>query len=163
MEIRIGRSEESDVVIRNQSVSRNHGILMFENGKYYFTDLNSSNGSYVNGNRIEGTIEIQYTDILKLGTELIPWNNYVNSTNDSFKEPNLHINEPTKPDEQGPTQIHETQRIVSDNSEQAQHINQEVQKNQSHKQPKGIGCSAIALSLVSLFFTLVGLAILVIN
>lgn len=75
--LRIGRDQTNEIIISDQTVSRNHGIITFEtNGNVYFEDLNSSNGSFVNGNRIYGRIRLQDTDILKVGKALVPWHDY---------------------------------------------------------------------------------------
>jgi hypothetical protein len=75
--IHIGRSETNDIVISDTTVSRNHGILTIEGGNYFYEDLNSANGSFINGNRIVGKIQLKKTDILKLGKSLLPWQNYI--------------------------------------------------------------------------------------
>ncbi len=46
--IEIGRSVKCDVSIDQESVSRRHARLTFDNGRYKLTDLGSTNGSYVN-------------------------------------------------------------------------------------------------------------------
>jgi pSer/pThr/pTyr-binding forkhead associated (FHA) protein len=74
---KIGRESDNDIVISDQTVSRNHGIIYFEpDGSTYFEDLNSSNGSFVNGNKIYGRVQLQNTDILKVGKALVPWQEY---------------------------------------------------------------------------------------
>ncbi len=47
--ITIGRHPECDVFIDDASVSRRHAEVVFENGHYYISDLNSRNGTYLNG------------------------------------------------------------------------------------------------------------------
>lgn len=50
---RLGRQLDNDLVFKEQSVSRNHAEIRFENGKYILVDLQSSSGTYVNSSRIE--------------------------------------------------------------------------------------------------------------
>lgn len=50
----IGRGNDNDVVLGSKSVSRNHALLSVLNGKLYIKDLDSSNGTFVNDERIEG-------------------------------------------------------------------------------------------------------------
>ena len=89
--LRIGRDNNNDIIISDQTVSRNHGIITFEsNGNVYFEDLNSSNGSYVNGNRIFGKIRLQDTDILKVGKALVPWHDYKNRLGGLGGQPHSH-------------------------------------------------------------------------
>ena len=93
--IHIGRLETNDVVIPDTTVSRNHGIFTIEGGNYFFEDLNSANGSFINGNRIIGKIQLKKTDILKVGKSLVPWQNYITyDTPKNEKAPSEPIHEP---------------------------------------------------------------------
>lgn len=60
--LRFGRSQSNDIVIDDLTVSRNHGVFLYENGKIWVKDENSSNGTYVNGTKIAEKTEINYTD-----------------------------------------------------------------------------------------------------
>lgn len=48
-----GRAESNTVTIRDAKVSRQHAQLQQQGNEYILIDLNSSNGTYVNGERIE--------------------------------------------------------------------------------------------------------------
>ena len=50
---RIGRADDCEVSIRNDFVSRYHASVGFENGSWWLTDLNSSNGVFVGGQRVQ--------------------------------------------------------------------------------------------------------------
>jgi len=50
---RIGRSEESDVFLVDPSVSRTHAIVEVDGVEPIVRDLGSTNGTFVNGERIE--------------------------------------------------------------------------------------------------------------
>ncbi|WP_213954122.1 MULTISPECIES: FHA domain-containing protein [unclassified Variovorax] len=49
---RIGRANSNDVVIDSDRVSRFHATLTVESGAVWIRDLDSSNGTFVNGHRI---------------------------------------------------------------------------------------------------------------
>ena len=50
----IGRGNDNDVVLGSKAVSRNHALLSVLNGDLYIKDLESSNGTFINDERIEG-------------------------------------------------------------------------------------------------------------
>ncbi|MCX7944364.1 MAG: FHA domain-containing protein [Deltaproteobacteria bacterium] len=50
--ILVGRAPEVDVFIPNLSVSRKHGRIFKKNGKWYYEDLCSTNGTYINNSRV---------------------------------------------------------------------------------------------------------------
>ena len=51
-ELKFGRRESNDVVLRFPNVSGEHCVLTLENGYWFLTDLDSQNGTKVNGSRI---------------------------------------------------------------------------------------------------------------
>jgi DNA-binding NtrC family response regulator len=65
--LRIGRSEPADVVVRDKSLSRLHAELRNEAGRVWVRDLDSLNGIFVRGNRINGDAEVHIGDELRLG------------------------------------------------------------------------------------------------
>jgi hypothetical protein len=53
--VRIGRSDQNDIVLADpgKSVSRFHAELRFDQGRYSIVDLNSQNGTWVAGTRVQ--------------------------------------------------------------------------------------------------------------
>ena len=49
----VGRGSDNDVVLGSKQVSRNHALLSVLNDKLYVKDLNSSNGTFINDERID--------------------------------------------------------------------------------------------------------------
>ncbi len=49
---RIGRSEESEIVLVDHSVSRAHAVIEVRGGEPFVLDVGSTNGTYVNGRRV---------------------------------------------------------------------------------------------------------------
>ncbi len=77
-QIKIGRGDGCDVVINDVAVSREHlEIFQDDEGNTFLTDLNSSNGTFVNGSRITGSIMLSSNDIVKVGNSVLPWRNYL--------------------------------------------------------------------------------------
>ncbi len=86
-QIRIGRNQDNDVTIDDTSVSRHHATIVQTASGFIICDNNSSNGTFINGQRIEDEAVLKQNDILKLGTVLVPWKNYfeVNSAREEHK------------------------------------------------------------------------------
>jgi pSer/pThr/pTyr-binding forkhead associated (FHA) protein len=62
----IGRSSSCDVVLRNDSVSRRHAMIVRHGQRYFLTDLGSTNATYVNGRQV-AHCEVLPGDRLQLG------------------------------------------------------------------------------------------------
>lgn len=60
---RVGRSETSEIVLNDPSVSRTHAVIELSGGQARLRDLGSTNGSFLNGRRVE-------TEPLRDGDEL---------------------------------------------------------------------------------------------
>ena len=70
--ITIGRNKENnDVVVNDNKVSRNHlQIIRDDQGNFSVLDLNSTNGTYVNGQRISGEVPLKVADELEIGDRI---------------------------------------------------------------------------------------------
>lgn len=77
--ITIGRSSENDIVVDDFKVSRVHLQLVFNDGICSIVDLNSSNGTFVNGQKINGEVQLQPNDVIRIGNTTLPWQEYVNT------------------------------------------------------------------------------------
>jgi len=66
-EVSLGRGEENDIVIPHASVSRSHARLLKRNGAYELTDLNSTNGSFVDDRQIRGSTVVSSGSQVRLG------------------------------------------------------------------------------------------------
>ena len=67
--ISIGRNKNSQIVINNNTISKDHAILEFdEDYNCIIKDLNSSNGTYVNGQRLKTIpLKLRTGDKIKFG------------------------------------------------------------------------------------------------
>ncbi len=66
-EISIGREAGSDVFVNDVEVSRQHARLTDQAGNYILEDLGSTNGSFVNGQRVVGSRILRPGDTILLG------------------------------------------------------------------------------------------------
>jgi len=57
------------------SVSRRHARISVEGSVLHVEDLGSTNGTYVNGTRVEGSQELRVGDILQLGESRLRYEN----------------------------------------------------------------------------------------
>ena len=62
----IGRRNTNDLIISDKAVSGNHCELTFVDGKVYIEDMNSTNGTFIDGERISRK-ELKNGDIIILG------------------------------------------------------------------------------------------------
>ena len=67
----IGRGRQADVVLNDPNVSRQHAEIRPRGGSWVITDLGSTNGSQLNGRRIEGTEVLRPGDEIELGASVI--------------------------------------------------------------------------------------------
>ncbi len=60
--MRIGRSDENDVVITDDGVSRFHAELLYRNGALWLADSGSRNGVFANGVRVTAAQQLKVGD-----------------------------------------------------------------------------------------------------
>lgn len=66
----IGRADLSDIVLDDQFVSKQHALLVYEEGVVILVDLNSANGTTVNSRRVKRTV-LRNNDIVVIGDHRI--------------------------------------------------------------------------------------------
>lgn len=64
--VRLGRHPECEVVIDVNAVSRFHAHVLREGDHFFLEDLQSRNGSFVNGQRVDGRILLHDNDRVKI-------------------------------------------------------------------------------------------------
>ncbi len=62
--INIGREEENGIVLSHVGVSKRHACIEWNCGVPYICDLQSTNGTFVNGVKISGKVQLQEKDII---------------------------------------------------------------------------------------------------
>jgi hypothetical protein len=66
----LGRRPYNDIVIDNLAISGEHAVLQLSGGEVYMEDLNSTNGTYVNGKAIKKQM-LQNGDVIEVGKYMI--------------------------------------------------------------------------------------------
>ncbi len=70
----IGRTNGNDLVISGRTVSRRHARLWFNNGRWFIEDLQSANGTLVNGMRVNQPLALNDGDVINFGDETVVFN-----------------------------------------------------------------------------------------
>ena len=69
--LRIGRSRNNDLVLEDQSVSRNHAEIVQHPEGFYLVDIGSKTGIYLNGQRLDEPKLLRNSDTIRLGNTTI--------------------------------------------------------------------------------------------
>src|SRR5512144_1039407 len=66
-EINVGRVQGNDLMLPKGNVSKRHARLLYRDGRFIVTDLNSTNGTYVNRRRITQATIVREGDRIYVG------------------------------------------------------------------------------------------------
>lgn len=66
--LEIGRSRGSGIALHDSEVSRRHARLAAHDGTLFVEDLESKNGTFLNGRRVTESIEVREGDAIDVGT-----------------------------------------------------------------------------------------------
>ena len=95
-ETTLGRGTTNNIVLADQEVSRRHARILFDATGYILEDFGSTNGTYVNGRRISGSVHLQNGDQIALGEAVILQFESVDSPT-VVAEPVFHVEETADP------------------------------------------------------------------
>ncbi len=70
----IGRMNGNDLIIAGHTVSRRHARLWFDAGRWWLQDLDSNNGTLLNGKRIVQATVLNDGDVINFGDEVVVFN-----------------------------------------------------------------------------------------
>ena len=65
--VTLGRGSSADITVEDTGVSRRHLEIVEQDGAYLAVDLGSTNGSYINGQRLMGRAEITNGSVIEMG------------------------------------------------------------------------------------------------
>lgn len=66
-ELTIGRSTDSSLILRDDYTSTHHARLMVWNGQWMLQDLDSTNGTFMAGNRVTSPVPVTLNTPMKVG------------------------------------------------------------------------------------------------
>ena len=64
----IGRRVDAAIPVEDSKVSRDHALVDYRNGFFYLVDLGSTNGSFVNGRKVQNAVRLNLGDHVRFGT-----------------------------------------------------------------------------------------------
>jgi hypothetical protein len=65
--VKLGRTAPADIVLSHKSVSREHCIIGLANDELFVTDLNSTNGTFIDGERVGRATILPVGSVVQLG------------------------------------------------------------------------------------------------
>ncbi len=81
----VGRGREADVRIQDVGISRKHACLVIGGEQVTVEDLGSTNGTFVNGGRVDGKVVLNDGDKLQFGTSTILRFTYQDEMDEEFQ------------------------------------------------------------------------------
>lgn len=69
-DVTIGRKRDNSIVLMDQHVSGYHARILVRSNGLFLEDLNSTNGTFVNDNKIKGKAKLSNKDRIKIGTAI---------------------------------------------------------------------------------------------
>jgi hypothetical protein len=70
-QITIGRDPTNTITINDAEISRRHARLSYQGGKYVLEDLGSTNGTFVNGQRLAGPRVLKSGEVVSFGEQIV--------------------------------------------------------------------------------------------
>jgi pSer/pThr/pTyr-binding forkhead associated (FHA) protein len=70
-QITIGRDPNNEITINDAEISRRHARLTYQGGKYILEDLGSTNGTFVNGQRLAGPRVLKPGEVVSFGEQIV--------------------------------------------------------------------------------------------
>lgn len=71
--VKVGRGFDNNIVLQNTKASRNHLVIVKQENIYKVRDLNSTNGTFINGSKINSNVfyNISTSDIIRVGDTVL--------------------------------------------------------------------------------------------
>jgi len=82
----MGRSPQAELRLDDDGISRNHARIRSETGRSWVQDLDSRNGTFVNGERITSDVELKDGDKIQVGRGTVLRFGFQDALDESFHE-----------------------------------------------------------------------------
>ena len=93
--ITIGRGKDADIPLEDSKASRIHCAVRYWDGIFVMRDMNSSNGTLLNGEKVE-VVKLNSGDVIKIG------NTEIKVTSEGTKSDVTVVSRPERSDDEGP-------------------------------------------------------------
>ena len=152
----VGRDPESDIVIDDIEISRNHLVITRERETFQIEDLNSTNGTFLNGKKIKKQTVIKNGDLISLGENHVL--EFVVEKIDEVTEPSqLDQEEPLEEvtqDEEKITKVEDSQKVRAPKIKPDKNNRKKKtssQKADDQKKPAWVIILLVALAFIVIF------------
>jgi transcriptional regulator with GAF, ATPase, and Fis domain len=109
--VTIGRAPTNAIVVKDERCSRNHAEVFQSQGRWTLRDLDSRNGTLVDGSRIQSDYTLQAGDVVRIGNTHLA---FVNDLSQAFPDSHTVLRSAQAVDESPPGQA--TEEDVDDES-----------------------------------------------
>ena len=93
--ITIGRASDNDIIINNMGVSNHHAIITKKNDLFFLEDLNSTNGSFLNSQKISSQQRINPQDSIIIGKHTLKFSEWSQSQGRATANSHQELDEAT--------------------------------------------------------------------
>lgn len=69
--LKIGRTAPADIILADSEVSRSHCLVALKDDELYVSDLNSTNGTFIDGIRVTGLVPLPVGSVLQVGSRAL--------------------------------------------------------------------------------------------
>lgn len=76
--LRLGRGKHNDIVLPDHFASIDHAVFQLKKGQTIVEDLGSTNGTWVNGERIHSPVQMVVGDYVKIGSITFQYSRWQN-------------------------------------------------------------------------------------
>jgi hypothetical protein len=66
----LGRSFRACLPLEDERVSREHAQILMRDGKFFLSDMGSTNGTFLNNEEVKGEFEVKSGDVIRIGNSI---------------------------------------------------------------------------------------------
>ncbi|HSH35643.1 FHA domain-containing protein [Schnuerera sp.] len=63
----LGRNKDNEIIIKDPYISKVHFKIVKDEGNYFLEDLDSANGTFLNGDRVMDVVKLKNGDRIRVG------------------------------------------------------------------------------------------------